>query len=37
MGQLLGKQDGDKAYEFNNVFHNLSNTKFTKEEEIVLA
>ena len=37
MGQLLEKHYGDKAYEINNVFHNLSNTTFTKEEEIVLA
>ena len=37
MGQLLGKHNGDKDYKFNNVFHNLSNTAFTKEEEIVLA
>jgi len=37
MGQVLRKYRGDKTREFNNVFHNLSNTKFSKEERTVLA
>jgi hypothetical protein len=35
--QVLEKNRGDKTREFNNVFHNLSNTEFTKEERTVLA
>jgi hypothetical protein len=35
--QVLERHCGDKTRELNNVFHNLSNTAFTKEELTVLA